>query len=91
MHGSGDIFLAFSTANGTAARASEGIATADFVPDSRLNPYFAAVVQATDEAILNALVANRDMVGRDGHTIRALPHDGLREVLRTYNRLAETP
>lgn len=88
-HGSGDIFVAFSTANQAAAGAGDGIAAAEFVPDNRLDPYFAAVVQATDEAILNALVANRDMVGRDGHLVRALPLDQLPPLLARYDRFAE--
>lgn len=73
-HGSGDIFLAFSTANPQAALATPGrIATASFIPDPDLNPIFQAVVQATEEAILNALVAAEDMTGRDGHFAPALP------------------
>ncbi len=83
-HGSGDIFLAFSTANEAAAGAEEGLARADFVPNSRLDPFFAAVVQATDEAILNSMTANRDMTGRDGFVVRALPLDRLAELLREF-------
>ena len=73
-HGSGDIFIAFSTANaaffapGTEARALSAL------PDDALNPVFEAVIQGVDEAVLNALVANATMVGRDGHVIEALPH-----------------
>ncbi|MFQ5783306.1 MAG: P1 family peptidase [Alphaproteobacteria bacterium] len=89
-HGSGDIFLAFSTANAAACDAAAGVAAADFIPDLRLDPIFAAVAQATDEAIVNALVANQTMTGRDGHTVLALPHDELRAVLKSYNRLAES-
>ncbi len=48
------------------------------------------MVQATDEAIVNALVANQTMTGRDGHTVLALPHEPLREVLARYGRLDET-
>jgi D-aminopeptidase len=48
---------------------------------------FAATVQAVEEAIVNALVANQTMTGRDGHTVDALPHDRLRSVLTKYNRL----
>ncbi len=73
-HGSGDIFLAFSTANREAAMATPGeMLTATFIPDPDLNPFFQAVVQATEEAILNALVAAEDMTGRDGHFAPALP------------------
>ena len=53
-----------------------------------MNPLFEATVQATEEAIVNALVAAETMIGRDGHTVSGLPHDRLREVLKKYNRLA---
>jgi L-aminopeptidase/D-esterase-like protein len=52
-----------------------------------MNPLFEATVQATEEAIVNALVAAETMTGRDGHKVIALPHDRLREVLKKYNRL----
>jgi L-aminopeptidase/D-esterase-like protein len=80
-HGSGDLFLAFSTANGEALAAGETpLARADFVPDERLDPFFDAVVQAVEEAILNSLVAAEPMDGRDGHTVPALPHDVVRQL-----------
>jgi len=73
-HSSGDIFLAFSTANGHALKASNGhLAAASFIPDADINPFFHATVQAMEEAILNALVAAEDMTGRDGHFVPALP------------------
>ncbi|TIT39991.1 MAG: S58 family peptidase, partial [Mesorhizobium sp.] len=73
-HSSGDIFLAFSTANPEAALGPSGrIAHADFVPDVDIDPFFDAVVQGVEEAILNALVANEDMTGRDGNFVPALP------------------
>ncbi|MET3523542.1 P1 family peptidase [Mesorhizobium abyssinicae] len=73
-HSSGDIFLAFSTANPEAALGPSGrIARADFVPDVDIDPFFDAVVQGVEEAILNALVANEDMTGRDGNFVPALP------------------
>ena len=72
-HGSGDIFLAFSTANKQAVQTRDGISKLDFVPDESLDPFFEAVVQATEEAILNSLTANRDMTGRDGNFVPALP------------------
>ncbi len=87
-HGSGDIFLAFSTANAEACAAEAGVAAAAFIPNARLDPFFAAVVQATDEAIVNAMVANQTMTGRDGHTALALPHEELRDALARYGRLA---
>jgi len=87
-NGSGDIFIAFSTANPGAAAAS-GTVTLTMLPNDRMNPLFEATVQATEEAILNALVAARTMTGRDHHTVVALPHDRLRQALKKYNRLAE--
>ena len=79
-HSSGDIFLAFSTANPEAARAPSGrIARADFIPDVDIDPFFDAVVQGVEEAILNALVANEDMSGRDGNFVPALPKAWLSE------------
>ncbi len=73
-HGSGDIFLAFSTANADFFAAGMDPRALQALPDDALSPVFGAVIQAVDEAILNALVANSDMVGRDGHTVKALPH-----------------
>ncbi|CAN7333594.1 P1 family peptidase [Mesorhizobium sp. LjNodule214] len=73
-HSSGDIFLAFSTANPEAALAPSGrMANADFIPDVDIDPFFDAVMQGVEEAILNALVANEDMTGRDGNFVPALP------------------
>jgi L-aminopeptidase/D-esterase-like protein len=83
---SGDIFLAFSTANPGAAK-KEGTVPLTMLPNERLNPLFEGTVQATEEAIVNALVAAETMTGRDGHKVIALPHDRLREVLKKYNRL----
>jgi D-aminopeptidase len=75
-HSSGDIFLAFSTANGAAhAAPAGGLLHAAFIPDAALDPFFDAAIQATEEAILNALVANADMTGRDGNFVPALPRD----------------
>jgi L-aminopeptidase/D-esterase-like protein len=77
-HSSGDIFLAFSTANGPAAQAVRGeIAQAAFIPDPDINPFFDAVVQSVEEAILNAMIANEDMTGRDGNFVPALPREWL--------------
>ncbi|MBN9217339.1 MAG: P1 family peptidase [Mesorhizobium sp.] len=79
-HSSGDIFLAFSTANPAAALAQPGrMANADFIPDSDIDPFFDAVIQTVEESILNALVANDDMTGRDGNFVPALPKAWLRE------------
>jgi L-aminopeptidase/D-esterase-like protein len=83
---SGDIFIAFSTANPEAARA-ERRAKLDMLLNSGINPVFEATVQATEEAIINALIAAETMVGINGNKAIALPHEPLREVLRKYNRL----
>ena len=85
---SGDIFLAFSTANEAAWAAGAEVRDCAFLPNHALDPLFAAVVQATDEAIVDSLVANDTMTGRDGLTVMALPHDRLREVLKEHNRLS---
>ena len=86
--GSGDIFVAFSTANPGAAN-PKGIHDLKMLPNDSLDPIFLATVQATEEAVVNAMVAADTMTGIDGHTAIALPHDRLREVLRKYNRLAK--
>jgi D-aminopeptidase len=88
-HSSGDIFIALSTANPQAGSLT-GLPQLEMLPNERITPLFEATVQATEEAILNALVAARDMTGADGHTAIALPHDRLREVLAKYHRLAPT-
>ena len=83
---SGDIFVAFSTANPGAAQDS-GITAVQMLPNDRINPLFNATVQATEEAIVNALVAAETMEGINGNKVYALPHDRLKEVMRKYNRL----
>ena len=83
---SGDIFLAFSTANRGASRDS-GLARVSMVSNEQITPLFEATVQATEEAIVNAMVAARTMTGADDLTVYALPHDRLRDILRKYNRL----
>jgi D-aminopeptidase len=83
---SGDIFLAFSTAN-PGLWAAGDTAPADLLPNHRIDAVFEATVQATEEAILNSLVAARTMVGLDYLRVEALPHDRLREVLSRYGRL----
>lgn len=88
-NGSGDIFIAFSTANPNAANPEQPTHSVLTVPNDRLDPLFDATVQAVQEAIVNALVDNHDMTGRDDHKVEALPHDRLREILKKYNRLKE--
>jgi len=82
---SGDIFLAFSTANPDNAK-PEGIAHLDMLPNERISPLLRATADATEEAIVNALVAAETMKGVRGNTVHAIPHDRLREVLRKYGR-----
>jgi D-aminopeptidase len=86
-NGSGDIFIAFSTANPGAADVGS-VRHIEMLPNDSLNSLFLATVQATEEAIINALVAAETMTGIDNHTVEALPHDGLRAALKKYNRLA---
>jgi D-aminopeptidase len=88
-NGSGDIFIAFSTAN-TGANAIDHVVNLKMVPNDMMDPLFAATVQATEEAIVNAMVAATDMTGIDDHHVRALPHGELRAVLAKYNRLTDT-
>jgi L-aminopeptidase/D-esterase-like protein len=87
-NGSGDLFIAFSTANPGAADPEKPVQSVQTVPNDRLDPIFEATVQAVEEATVNALVANHDMSGRDDHKVMALPHDRLRAVLQQFNRLA---
>lgn len=86
---SGDIFLAFSTANAAEASKDEGLANLTVLPNEKISRLFWAATQATEEAIVNSMVAAETMKGYNGNTIYALPHDRLREVLRKYNRLQE--
>ena len=89
--GSGDIFLAFSTANRDAAKqgsvGAKSLRSLTMLPNDSLDPIFLATVQATEEAVVNAMVAAETMKGVDDHEVIALPHDRLREVLKKYNRL----
>ncbi len=85
-NGSGDLFIAFSTANKDAG-AGTGVHDLQMLSNESLDVVFAATVAATEEAVVNAMVAAKDMTGVDGHRVIALPHDRLREVLRKYNRL----
>ncbi|PYQ06023.1 MAG: aminopeptidase [Acidobacteria bacterium] len=85
-NGSGDLFVAFSTANPRAGDAKGAVALT-MLPNDRMGALFEATVGATEEAILNALVAARTMTGIDGHRVVALPHDRVRESLRRHGRL----
>ena len=88
-NGSGDIFVAFSTANPEAAKPT-GTIQLMMLPNDRMNPLFEATVQATEEAIVNALIAAETMTGVDGHKVIALPHERLIQVLKKYNRATES-
>jgi L-aminopeptidase/D-esterase-like protein len=90
-NGSGDLFIAFSTANPGAADPAKPTHSVETIPNDRLDGIFEATVQAVEEAIVNALVANQSMTGRDDHEVDALPHDRLRVALKKYNRLTEAP
>lgn len=85
-NGSGDIFVAFSTAN-TGAASAQPTADITLLSNSQISTLFEATVEATEEAIINALVAAETMVGRDGNRSEALSHDQLREILQRYSRL----
>ncbi len=87
---SGDIFIAFSTANATEASKDEDVSNLTMLPNERINPLFWATAQATEEAIVNAIVAAETMKGLNGNTVYALPHDRLKAALKKYNRLQET-
>ncbi len=89
-NGSGDIFIAFSTANAAAFNGGS-LVQLESLGNDYLDPLFIAAVQATEEAIVNAMVAARDMHGQDGHFAPALPHDRLVELLKRYGRYAPPP
>jgi D-aminopeptidase len=85
---SGDIFIAFSTANHDANK-EPGPNSVLTVSNERISPLFQATVEATEEAIVNAMVAAQTMTGVDGHTIEALPHDKLAELMKRSPQLAD--
>jgi L-aminopeptidase/D-esterase-like protein len=87
-NGSGDIFLAFSTAN-NASNPDTGTVQLTMLANEAINPLFDATIQATEEAILNAMVAARDMVGANGLRMPALPHDKVRALLAKHGRLVK--
>ena len=86
--GSGEIFIAFSTANPGAA-GPKALHQLTMLPNDQIDPILLATVQATEEAVINAMVAAETMTGANNRTVIALPHDKLREVLKKYNRLAK--
>ena len=84
-NGSGDLFVAFSTANPNVADPDQITHDVQTIPNDLLDPLFAGVVQATEEAVVNALVDNHSMTGRDNHRVDALPHDRLREIMKRFH------
>jgi D-aminopeptidase len=87
-NGSGDIFIAFSTFHKNIGTEEGGLYDLKMLGNSDLNPLFRATVEASEEAVINAMVAAETMTGKNGVKVYALPHDRLREALRKYNRLA---
>jgi L-aminopeptidase/D-esterase-like protein len=83
---SGDIFIAFSTAN-PGADADTGVVVLSAIPNDVIDPFFEAAIDATSEAILNAMLAAETMTGANGYTVFALPHDRLLAALRKYGRV----
>jgi len=85
---SGDLFVAFSTANAEASKAT-GTAQLRMLPNEGINPLFRETVNATEEAIVNSLVAAKTMIGVNGNTAYAIPHDRLEAAMRKYQRLVK--
>jgi D-aminopeptidase len=83
-NGSGDLFIAFSTANPNVVNPDQVTHQVQTVPNDLMDPIFTGVVQATEEAVVNALVNNNSMTGRDNHRVEALPHDRLREIMKRF-------
>ena len=88
-NGSGDLFIAFSTANRNSWAPDQVTHSVQTVPNDLMDPIFTGVVEATEEAVVNALVDNQTMTGAGNHRVEALPHDRLYEILKKYNRLKE--
>jgi L-aminopeptidase/D-esterase-like protein len=86
--GSGDIFIAFSTANpGTWGGGK--VKQLAMLPNDDMNPLFLATVQSVEESVVNAMIAAKDMKGINDFEVRAIPHAPLQQVLKKYNRLVE--
>ena len=88
-NGSGDLFIAFSTANKNVWAPDQVTHNVETIPNDLMDPIFTGVVQAAEEAVVNALVDNQTMIGANNHKVEALPHDKLRELLQKYNRLTQ--
>ncbi|WP_283773932.1 P1 family peptidase [Aquiflexum sp. TKW24L] len=87
-NGSGDIFIAFSTANPDAFQRYD-FSEVDMLPNDLIDPLLEAIVQSVEEAIINAMIAAETMEGINGNKSYALPHGLLVEVLKKYNRLKD--
>ena len=85
-NGSGDIFIAFSTAN-PGAWDPKGVKSVRMLPNDEMDGLFLATVQCVEEAVINAMIAAETMTGVDDHTVYAIPHEQLQQVLKKYNRL----
>jgi D-aminopeptidase len=83
-NGSGDLFIAFSTANPNVVNPDQITHDVQTIPNDLMDPIFDGVVQATEEAVVNALVDNHSITGRDNHRVEALPHDRLREIMKRF-------
>jgi D-aminopeptidase len=86
-NGSGDLFLAFSTANPGAARPEGRLANLQALPNDRMDPLLSAAAYAAEEAILNSLLAAETLTGKNGASAQALPHERLLEILKQYGRI----
>jgi L-aminopeptidase/D-esterase-like protein len=86
---SGDLFLAFSTANQSAVDTHKGMVTATYVGEHAMSRFYEATIEAIDEAILNSIFANKTMIGRDGNVSPGLPIAHVQEILRRHNRLLD--
>jgi len=89
-NGSGDIFIGFTTANREAAAERAVEVPLTMLPNDRLNPFISASVHATEEAILNAMLAAETLTGINGYTVPALPQDRLREIIARANGALES-
>jgi L-aminopeptidase/D-esterase-like protein len=83
-NGSGDLFIAFSTANPNVAAPDQVTHIVQTIPNDLMDPLFTGVVKATEEAVVNALVDNKTMIGRDNHRVEAIPHDRLRQIMKRF-------
>lgn len=85
---SGDLFLAFSTANRSAVETHEGLVSASYVGEKTMSRFYEATIEAMDEAIMNSIFANETMIGRDGNVSPGLPVERVQQILKRHGRLA---